>query len=132
MRVREDGALGNGVRVASAQAESEPVADGVTHGVPVASDDEPIFIFTDDLFELALGPGFGAASCALEDPFSVGAVSDRDGCYPSFPGVVPRKTAVAAASASWHQAAFASRSSSAVEGAEFFTAEYAALLKAML
>src|SRR6185312_9913678 len=114
VRVCEDGALGDGVRVASAQAEGKPVANSVSDGVTVACDDEPVLVFTDDLLELALSLSFGAASGALEDPPSVRAVSDRDRCHPPFPGVVPRKTAVAAAPASWHQAASASRSSSAM------------------
>ena len=54
MRVRKDGALDDGVRVASAQAEGEPVANGVSDGVAVACDDETVLIFTDDLLELAL------------------------------------------------------------------------------
>ena len=52
VRVRQDGALGDGVRVASAQAEGEPVVNGVSHGVPVAFDDESVLVLTDEFLDL--------------------------------------------------------------------------------
>ena len=66
MRVREDGALCDGVAVPAAKAEGEPVANRVSDGVPVGSDDEPVFVVADDRFELALCLSFGPAACALE------------------------------------------------------------------
>jgi hypothetical protein len=72
VRVREDGALRDGVTVATAKTESEPVANGVSDSVPVGTDDEPVLVIADNLFELALGLRLGSPSCALEDSLSTG------------------------------------------------------------
>lgn len=52
----------------SGLAEGEPIANSVNHGVPVASDDEPVLVIADDLLELALRLSLSPATCALEDP----------------------------------------------------------------
>ena len=54
MRVRQDGALRDGVTCPGRSGQSEPVANSVGHGVPVAPDDKPVLVLADDLFELAL------------------------------------------------------------------------------
>jgi len=61
-----------------AKAEGEPVVNGVGHGVPVASDDEPILVLTEQLLELALCLRFCPATRSLEDPLLAGGVPDRD------------------------------------------------------
>ena len=61
MCVRQDGALRDRVTVAATQAEGEPVANGISDGIPVASDDEPVLVIANNLLELALRLGFGPA-----------------------------------------------------------------------
>lgn len=101
MRVSQDGAFRYGLSVSAAQAEGEPVANGVSHGVSIASGDEPVLVIADDLLELALSSSLRSAATSPDDSLAAGLVADCNLSDPSLPGGVPEQAAVTFYCAAW-------------------------------
>src|SRR5262249_20652002 len=73
-----------------------------------------VFVVADNFLELALSGGLRTVTSSSDDPSAAGCVADRELSDPSLPSVVPEQAAVAFTASLGHQAAFASRSSSAM------------------
>jgi hypothetical protein len=93
VRVRQDRAFRYRVAISAAQAECEPVAYGMCHGVTMAIGDLAIFVVPDNLSQLALCLCLGPASAALKDPLPARRIADRYRCDPALTGIVPGQPA---------------------------------------